>query len=98
LSGGWYEREHHRLRQRLEERDLTVPRDEDVGDDLRSWRVSESGKLELGPETKSKRDGLPRHGDTSVALLLAQSLAPDVPQAPKYRDLRRASPRGRAIP
>lgn len=98
LNAGWYEREHHRLRQRLEERDLSIPRNEDVLDDLQSWRVSEAGKLELGPETRSKRDGLPRHGDTSVALLLAQSLAPDVAQAPKYRELRPVSRRGRAVP
>lgn len=98
LSGGWYETQHHRLRQRLEERDLSLPRSEDVFDDLQSWRVSDAGKLELGPETKSHRDGLPRHGDTSVALLLAQSLAGDVAQAPKYRELRPVRARGRVIP
>lgn len=97
LSSDWYERQHHRLRQRLEERDLSIPRNEDVLDDLQSWRVGKYGKLELGPETKSHRDGLPRHGDTSVALLLAQSLAPDVPQAPKYRTMRKVT-RARWVP
>lgn len=98
LNAGWYEREHHRLRRRFEERDLSIPRNEDVLDDLQSWRVAESGGFTLGPETKSKRDGLPRHGDTGVALLLAQSLAPDMVQAAKYRDVRRGGSRGARLP
>jgi phage FluMu gp28-like protein len=98
LNAPWYEREHHRLRQLLEERDLSIPADEGVTADLQSWRVSEKGGLELGPETKSLRDGLPRHGDTSIALLLAQSLAPDVAQPAKYQSLKRpSSRRGRLL-
>ena len=68
--------------------------DEDVLDDLQSWRIADSNALELGPKTTSSRDRLLRHGDVGVAILLAQSLAPDVAQAPKYRELqpaRRAS-------
>lgn len=94
LSAGWYDKEHHRMRGRLEERDMWVPRDEDVLDDLQSWRISDNNALELGPKTTSSRDRLLRHGDVGVAILLAQSLAPDVAQAPKYRELqpaRRAS-------
>ena len=98
LNAGWYEQQHHRLRKRLEERDLTLPRDDGVTEDLQSWRISEKGGLELGPETKSKRDGLPRHGDTSIALLLAQSLAPEVPQQPKFRELRPVGRRGGRLP
>lgn len=94
LSAPWYDREHHRLRARLEERDLWIPRDEDIFEDLQSWRVAEkTNRLELGPKTTSKRDRLLRHGDVGVAILLAQSLAPDVPQAPKYRELQSITPR-----
>ncbi len=94
LSSSWYDREHHRLRARLEERDLWIPRDEDIFEDLQSWRVAEkTNRLELGPRTTSKRDQLLRHGDIGVAILLAQSLAPDVPQGPKYRELQPATPR-----
>lgn len=87
LNAGWYDREHHRLRQRLEERDLWVPRDEDIFEDLQSWRLGENNRLELGPKTTSRRDGLMRHGDVGLAILLAQHLAPDTPQGPKYREL-----------
>ncbi len=95
LSAPWYEREHHRLRARLEERDLQIPRDEDVLEDLQSWQQDERGRIALGPKTKSRRDGLQRHGDVGVALLLAQSIAPDVPQVSKFREIRPTRPRPR---
>ena len=92
LSAGWYEGEHHRLRRRLEERDLSIPRDEDVIGDLQSWLVTERGHIELGPKTTSRRDKLQRHGDVGVALLLAQSLAAELPQAAKHREMQRLRP------
>ena len=94
LSTGWYEVEHHRMRARLEERDLSIPRDEDVISDLQSWRINDRGHLELGPKTVSHRDRLPRHGDVGSALLLAQALAADIPQLPKFREMRPDRTRG----
>lgn len=88
LGPAWYDREHFRLRARLEERDLVIVRDEDVLADLGSWRVGENGAVRLGERTISSRDKGQRHGDAGVALLLAQSLAPEVPQSNKAPELR----------
>jgi phage FluMu gp28-like protein len=95
LTPAWYSREHHRLRARLEERDISIFRDEDVLGDFGSWKVGDDGSVRLGERTVSQRDKGQRHGDASVACLIAQSLAPEMPQAPKYPELK-ASARGRA--
>lgn len=86
LTPAWYDRAHQQMRARLEERDLSIVRDEDVVEDFGSWRETD-GAVRLGEETVSRRDGGARHGDTSVAALLAQSIAPEIPQAPKYREM-----------
>lgn len=86
LTPAWYDRAHQQARARLEERDMSIVRDEDVINDFGNWREND-GAVRLGEETKSQRDGGARHGDTSVAALLAQSIAAEIPQGPKYREM-----------
>lgn len=69
LSEAWYREHMPKLKARLEDRELVMPQDAAVLEDLRSLRVVNGvGRV---PETRGKDVGGARHGDAAVALALA---------------------------
>lgn len=70
LSQTWYRENTAPLKSAFEDGTIAVPRDADVLDDLRAFQVQKG--IPLIPEGRGRgRDGLQRHGDAGVAILLA---------------------------
>ncbi|WP_051694165.1 terminase large subunit domain-containing protein [Desulfohalovibrio reitneri] len=69
LSEAWYREHMPRLKQQLEDGTLTLPKDSDVLDDLRAFRVVK-GVARL-PEKSTRGGAEQRHGDSGVALAMA---------------------------
>ncbi|MGD9767837.1 MAG: terminase family protein [Pseudolabrys sp.] len=75
LSPGWYLANTPKLKQRLEDRELSVPRHDDVRTDLRQIKMVRGiAKVPDDAETVGT-DGGKRHGDTAVAAILAVAAA-----------------------
>lgn len=69
LTEGWYREHMPRLKSRLEDRTLLLPRDADTKDDLRSLRMVRG--VPRVPDTRNKGGSGQRHADSAVALVLA---------------------------
>ncbi len=82
LSLGWYREHMPRLKAGLEDRILTMPRDESILDDLRGLRLVQG--VAKPPETRGAADQTgQRHCDAGVALALAMFAAATIaPPAP----------------
>jgi phage FluMu gp28-like protein len=70
LSTEWYRTEMPPLKKAFEDDDLSIPRDQDIASDLRSFRVIRGVATLPALRAKGQSGGL-RHGDAGVALALA---------------------------
>lgn len=70
LSESWYREHMPRVKARLEDRAIVLPRDADIKDDLRSLRMVRG--VPKVPEGRSRGGSGQRHADSAVALALAQ--------------------------
>lgn len=71
LSESWYRDNMPPFVAEIEERNFDVPRDRDVGDDLKALREI-NGVVRVPPVRKKGSDGLMRHGDAAIAGALAE--------------------------
>lgn len=69
LSEGWYRDNMPKLKAALEDKDLTLPKDAAILDDLRAFRVVR-GVAKI-PDKRTADAAGQRHGDAGVALALA---------------------------
>lgn len=69
LAEAWYREHMPPMKAALEDGTLSIPRDADIVDDLRSLEVVRG--VARVPERSTKRDGEQRHGDSAIALVLA---------------------------
>ncbi|QPC44505.1 hypothetical protein HW532_18470 [Kaustia mangrovi] len=90
LSQPWYLEHVPRLRARLEDRTMELPRDADVKTDLRQFRMIRG--IPMIPQTAETKgaDGGQRHGDAGVAAVLAVAAAEDDTVAYEYTPAREA--------
>lgn len=92
LSEAWYAEFLPRFRRAFEERQILVPRDTNVRDDLLLFRINKNGVPCLpAAKTRDAQTRKQRHGDAAIALLLAHSRHHEAP--PDLLDFRRRDDR-----
>ena len=87
LSQGWYLENMPRFKAAFEDRTISIPRDQDVLDDLRAIQVIEG--VPMLPKATGQRTG--RHGDSAIALALGHYAARREPVVYEFHRVPRPS-------
>lgn len=94
LSETWYRENMPRVKAHFEDKTVMIPRDGDILDDFRAFRMVK-GVARI-PEKKAKgRDGLQRHGDSGIAAALGMYAVVTYAGMSEPPDIRSAGRRGR---
>lgn len=88
LSQAWYRENTAPLKSAFEDGMIALPRDADVLEDLRAFQLVK-GVPQIPDVRRRGQDGLQRHGDAGVALLLAHAASRDLSSDPVVVTTRR---------
>lgn len=82
LSEGWYRLNTEPLKAAFEDKTITIPADHAIIEDLRTVTLIDGVARVPKHARRTAKDGVTRHGDAAIALMLAHAASCDLP--PRY--------------